>query len=149
MSYQSPFGKTDGLATRLASWISRMSGDRSLPWVGLGLIYDLRCVMRLLTLPEFAEWLHLHPDGDLAQWAGPIREAIAASDELDALQDKIDDQPGPHDEAAEEAYDESVERLGDEAKELANVRAELVRLGVLADDDVATRPSQLLGLLFQ
>lgn len=41
MTYESPYGKPEGLRDRLAEWVQRLSNDRNLPWVGLGLIDDL------------------------------------------------------------------------------------------------------------
>ena len=105
--------------------------------------------MRLLSLPEFAAWLRTHPSPQLYEWADPVAEAVEAQAELAELEEKIDDQPGPADEHVEETYFAAVDRLGDEARELNNIRDELVRLGVLAEGDTSTKPSQLLGLLFQ
>ncbi len=143
------YGTPEGLPARLADWLERMNSNRSLPWHGLGFVNDLRCVMRLLSLPEFAAWLRTHPSPQLHEWAEPVAEAVDAMADLEDLQGKIDDQPTPGGiEPDKETYEEAVERLGDEARELDNIRDELVRLGVLAEGDTSTKPSQLLGLLF-
>lgn len=42
------FGKPENIEKRLAMWIAQLSMDKSLPWVGLGLIDDLKCVCRML-----------------------------------------------------------------------------------------------------
>jgi hypothetical protein len=42
------FGKRENLEKRLAMWVAQLSMDRSLPWVGLGLIDDLKCACREL-----------------------------------------------------------------------------------------------------
>lgn len=42
MTYVSPFGKLDGLADRMNGWVERMSHDKTLPWVGLGIIADTK-----------------------------------------------------------------------------------------------------------
>lgn len=40
------FGKRDGLEKRLAMWANQLSRDKQYPWVGLGLIDDLKCAAR-------------------------------------------------------------------------------------------------------
>lgn len=42
------FGKRDGLEKRLAYWARQLSMDNRYPWVGLGLIDDLKCASREL-----------------------------------------------------------------------------------------------------
>lgn len=42
MAHDRDFGSPDGLTDRLLNWIERLSMDKSLPWVGLGLIDDLQ-----------------------------------------------------------------------------------------------------------
>lgn len=42
------FGKPENLEKRLAMWVAQLSMDKSLPWVGLGLIDDLKCACRIL-----------------------------------------------------------------------------------------------------
>ena len=42
------FGKRDGLERRLAMWAQQLSTDKRYPWVGLGLIDDLKCASREL-----------------------------------------------------------------------------------------------------
>lgn len=42
------FGKPENLEKRLAMWIAQLSTDKSFPWVGLGLIDDLKCACRIL-----------------------------------------------------------------------------------------------------
>lgn len=37
-----PYGKPEGLAERLLEHIHKLGTDKTLPWVGLGLIDDLR-----------------------------------------------------------------------------------------------------------
>jgi hypothetical protein len=46
-----PYGKPEGLADRLIEHINRLSTDKQLPWVGLGLIDDLRCASEQLRGP--------------------------------------------------------------------------------------------------
>lgn len=53
---QPKYGARDELADRLDDWIERLSKDRSLPWMGLGLIADLRAARDTLNgVPEKAE----------------------------------------------------------------------------------------------
>jgi hypothetical protein len=42
------FGKPEGIEKRLAMWQKQLSMDKSFPWVGLGLIDDLRCACQML-----------------------------------------------------------------------------------------------------
>lgn len=42
------FGKPEGLEKRLAYWARQLSMDKKYPWVGLGLIDDLKCACREL-----------------------------------------------------------------------------------------------------
>jgi hypothetical protein len=42
------FGKPEGLEKRLAMWARQLSCDKRFPWVGLGLIDDLKCASREL-----------------------------------------------------------------------------------------------------
>jgi hypothetical protein len=42
------FGKPEGLEKRLAMWANQFSTDKRYPWVGLGLIDDLKCASRML-----------------------------------------------------------------------------------------------------
>lgn len=42
------FGKPAGLEKRLAMWARQLSTDKKFPWVGLGLIDDLKCASREL-----------------------------------------------------------------------------------------------------
>jgi len=42
MTYESPYGKAEGLADRMDKWAERASKDKTLPWIGLGIIADMR-----------------------------------------------------------------------------------------------------------
>jgi hypothetical protein len=42
------FGKPENIEKRLAMWANQFSMDKSYPWVGLGLIDDLKCACRML-----------------------------------------------------------------------------------------------------
>lgn len=42
------FGKPENIEKRLAMWVWQFSMDKSYPWVGLGLIDDLKCACRML-----------------------------------------------------------------------------------------------------
>lgn len=46
--YISPFGKEDGLSQRLDKWVTDLSRNHSYPWVGLGLIADLRAAAAVI-----------------------------------------------------------------------------------------------------
>lgn len=57
-TYVSPYGKRDGLRERIRGWTDRLGSDKSLPWAGLGLIYDLQLVAEVLpdSLPPGVEF---------------------------------------------------------------------------------------------
>lgn len=42
------FGKPENIEKRLAMWAQQFSMDKRYPWVGLGLIDDLKCACRML-----------------------------------------------------------------------------------------------------
>jgi hypothetical protein len=42
------FGKRENLEKRLAMWANQLSMDKRYPWLGLGLIDDLKCASREL-----------------------------------------------------------------------------------------------------
>lgn len=46
--YVSPFGKVDGLSARLDKWAADLSKSGSYPWVGLGLIADLKAAAAVI-----------------------------------------------------------------------------------------------------
>jgi len=59
------YGAREGLADRLDDWRNRLGKDRSLPWIGLGLIADLQAAADALNgkpakvaapEPEIEEW---------------------------------------------------------------------------------------------
>lgn len=52
-------GEPEGLGKRLAYWANQLSRDRSFPWVGLGLIEDLKCAARL----QGADFDRMFPPG--------------------------------------------------------------------------------------
>jgi hypothetical protein len=42
------FGKPENIEKRLAMWATQLSMDKSFPWVGLGLVDDIKCACTLL-----------------------------------------------------------------------------------------------------
>lgn len=42
------FGEVSGLGPRLAYWANQLGKDRNYPWVGTGLIDDLKCAAKQL-----------------------------------------------------------------------------------------------------
>lgn len=42
------FGKPENIEKRLAMWANQLSCDKRYPWVGLGLIDDLKCACIML-----------------------------------------------------------------------------------------------------
>lgn len=138
------YGEIEGLPGRIAYWHERVCTDKSLPWVGLGLIHDLEAVLRLLSLPEFADWLATHPDDDLQRWAAEVRDAVEARTAHAELVEAVDTQLP----AGGMSYVGDVQAAGKEVAELAAVRAFLVGQGVLSEGDTTTPVADVLGLLF-
>lgn len=46
--YVSPFGKPEGLSKRLDKWASDLGKNSTYPWVGLGLIADLKAAAAVI-----------------------------------------------------------------------------------------------------
>jgi len=137
--YDPPYGKITGLPERIGRWLDRLKSP-SLPWIGLGLIEDLRMVMRILSLREFGEFLRSRAGID-SEWGDEIIAAADAADELDQLQADIEKAVPV---AVGQEYADAVEqaaKLGD------RMRAVLVETGALADDDTVTDPADLLRAL--
>lgn len=144
MTYVSPYGQIPGLPGRLADWLHRLRTDRTLPWVGLGLIHDLEALMQLLDLQEFAEWLRTKGDPAHAQFADAIlrdqftleavREAVdiagyrTVSDPVKAIE-TLDQECRGH------------EALADQMRQV------LIDTGALAPDDTVTPLPDLLRAL--
>lgn len=133
------FGTVIGLPQRLAEHIRRLGTDRSLPWVGLGLINDLEIAVQLLNMREFAEWLRTKGDPAHARFADEI---IDAQDALAIA--------GYH----TPSLAENVSGLDDENREneqramvLDEVRKVLVQTGALAADDKDTPLPDLVRAL--
>ena len=138
--YVSPHGHLSGLRDRLAKWVERMGRDRSLPWVGLGVVNDLEVTLQLLNLREFAEWLRVNGPPEQQGFAADI---LADQETLEAVRQAADmagyrDEPDPV---------RVVERLDDEVRALDAMRAVLVEKGALANDDYDTPLPDLLRAL--
>jgi hypothetical protein len=130
------YGEIEGLPERLADWLKRTKYDKSLPWVGLGIVADLEAVVRLLSLEEFGQWLRTHPDAELQRWGD---EVLDAAGDRDALLATIDEHL-PEGETATAA----VELAG---ATITDVRAVLVECGALSPDDTDTDVPALLRAL--
>lgn len=42
------FGNSEGIQNRLCYWANQLSRDKAYPWVGTGLLDDLKCAAKLL-----------------------------------------------------------------------------------------------------
>lgn len=133
------FGTIIGLAQRLAAAVERMGRDRTLPWVGLGIIKDMETTVQLLNMREFAEWLRTKGDPAHARFADEI---IDAQDALAIA--------GYH----TPSLGENVSGLDDENREnekqalvLDEVRKVLVETGALSADDKQTPLPDLVRAL--
>lgn len=139
-SYVSPYGHLSGLRDRLKRTLARLGTDRSLPWVGLGLVNDLEVILQLLNLQEFAEWLRVNGPPEHRAFADDI---LADQFTLEAVRQAVDtagqrDEPDPV---------KAVENLHDELGTFDAMRRVLVETGALADDDHDTPLPDLLRAL--
>lgn len=138
--YVSPYGHLSGLRHRLRRALDRLGTDRSLPWVGLGLVNDLEVTLQLLNLQEFAEWLRVSGPPEHRAFADDI---LADQFTLEAVRDACDsagqrNEPDPV---------KAVENLQAELGAYDDMRRVLVDTGALADDDTETPLPDLLRAL--
>lgn len=133
------FGTVVGLQQRLVDHIRRLGTDRTLPWVGLGLINDLEIAVQLLNLKEFAEWLRTKGDPAHASFADEI------SDAYDALADAGYATPSLASNVA--GLDDENRQNEAKAMQLDDLRGVLVATGALAADDRETDLPALLRAL--
>jgi hypothetical protein len=139
-SHVSPHGHLSGVRGRLRQWIDRMGRDRTLPWVGVGLVKDLEVILQLLNLQEFAEWLRVNGPPEHRGFADDI---LADQFTLEAVRDACDsagqrNEPDPV---------KAVENLQAELGAYDDMRRVLVETGALADDDHETPLPDLLRAL--
>lgn len=132
------YGKIAKLPERLANWVERCKRDKSLPWVGSGMVADMEAVVRLLSLEEFGKWLYAHSDEELQRWGVEVLDAAADRDALTGLMAELDKQVPPTD--CNEPALNQIERAGE-------VRKVLVELGALSADDTETSIPDLLRAL--
>jgi hypothetical protein len=140
MTYVRPYGRAEGLATRLEEWRERLCSTAA-PWFGLGLMDDLQMAAQLLNLPEFVDWLRVHGDPAHSHFADEI---AADRETLEAVSDAL------HEAGRGRGEDPvlGVESLHREVCQVDDIRAVLVRCGALAADDNTTPlPSLIAALL--
>lgn len=150
--YVSPYGLPSGLSGRLLAWVDRMGKDRSLPWVGLGVLEDMVLASRILNSREFLESLLVGGTGEQADYA---RELLADADTLDAIGDAIGHieglppGPGPGPEITDPVV--AIEELDAAAararREIEAIRDVLVEAGALTPGDRTTPLADLVRLL--
>lgn len=138
--YVSPHGHLAGLRDRLAKWVDRMGRDRSLPWVGLGLVNDLEVALQLLNLQEFAEWLRVNGPPEHRDFADDI---LSDQFTLEAVRDACDS-AGYRDEPD---VVRAIERLDDDSRIADKLRHVFVEVGALDAKDTETDLVALLRAL--
>ena len=156
--YESPYGRAAGLAARLSEWITRVGQDRTLPWVGLGLVGDMRMAVKFLSSREFLEYLRIHGDAEQADHA---RDLLASLDTVEAVEDAVYRAADKRDLGPDAGYTDpprAVELLADDAQRCEARAAEserrfnalrdvLVETGALHPDDTDTPLDDLLRAL--
>lgn len=69
------FGKPEGLARRLAMWANSLGKNKSYPWLGLGIVDDLKCAAKMLGQHEDPNDFYTHqpvkPVAEEAAWDTP------------------------------------------------------------------------------
>lgn len=147
-SYVSPHGHLLGLRERLRRTLDRLGTDRSLPWVGLGLVNDLEVTLQLLNLQEFGEWLRVHGTPEQQLFADEIISnefTLEAANDAAAHVRNLPSEPHALDPVTTiEKLDDAV----DEARaDYIAVRNVLVETGALDRDDEETPVADLLRAL--
>lgn len=75
------FGKPEGLARRLAMWANSLGKNKSYPWLGLGIVDDLKCAAKMLGQGEDPNEFYTHeptrpaPVAEEAAWDVPASAA--------------------------------------------------------------------------
>ena len=146
--YVSPYGKPGGLAKRLADWAERLPLDHSYPWVGTGILEDLKLAAAILSKREWLEAMRLSDDPEAQQFAA---ELLAVCDEWDAAEDACAYVRGiPGEDSALPPVD-TIEKLDAAAlaaqRDYGRVRDVLVERGALAHDDTETPVGDLVRAL--
>ena len=143
MAYESPYGRPEGLAERLAEWERRLATDSTYPWTGTGILEDLKLAAQVLNLEEFAQRLRT---------IGSEREREFA-DEILRNGETIEAMEGATRSAGLANYDpvaaiETLTRERDEARrKMRAVRLALAEKGVLDVSDDQTELPDLLRVL--
>ncbi len=95
--YVSPFGKPTGLKRRLLEHVERMGRDRNLPWLGTGIIEDLKLAAAILNKREWLEAMRLSNDPEAQRFAAELLDddetldaAWNAAEHAKALPDDVD-----------------------------------------------------------
>lgn len=142
------YGRVRGLRTRLANWQRVLTTDRARPWLGTGLIEDLRTAMQLLNLREFAEWLRVSGAPEHAEFAAEILSNEDYVEAIDAAAERVEAVDGrphvAHPATTIAALDEAALQA---RRDYEAVRDVLVSVGALADDDTETPVADLVRAL--
>ncbi len=147
--YVSPFGKPAGLPQRLLDACAALGKGRELPWIGTGVIEDLKLAAKILNLTEFAE--HLRVNGTPEQQAF-ADEILADQETLEAAADagsRIKAEIGV-DHSPDDPVDaiETLDKVACAAQEDNRaVRRVLVQIGALEDGDDETPTAGLVKAL--
>lgn len=142
MTYVSPFGRIQGLGSRLQSVVDRLRKDRSFPWQGTGLIDDLELIMKLISLEDFVDWLRVNGPEEHQHFADEIFAKIVEGEQLDALQEHIDKKLDPAEE--DKSHEETINKAHASVENLDAIMNALRQLGAIDD---TTKPEDIPALL--
>lgn len=139
--YVSPYGQPRGLRSRLGRIEKGLRLDRSYPWLGTGIIEDLRLVMALLDKREWLEAMRLSDDPDAQRFAAELLaddEAYEAANDAAAHVGGLPKEPHALDPV------ETIEKLDPLAVGFEQVRKTLQELNVI---DEQTSDDEIPGLI--
>jgi hypothetical protein len=148
-AYVSPYGKPRGLPQRLAAWPRRISSTEEYrPWLGTGIIEDLKLAAAILNRREWLEKLRLSDDPAAQQFAAELLDDI---DELETVECAAANVNGLPDAPYALPGVETIEKLDARAVgldgQLTQIREMLVSAGVLEEGDDETDLAALLRAL--
>lgn len=135
------------LADRLARWAQALRPIWMFPRdheaLQRNIIYDLEVAVRILNLPEFAEWLRTHGDDTQSRFGAEMLEVIDRDEANETHLENIEDAIGAETGGALERAGE----LSRQAEEARQIRQVLEETGALAADDTDTDVPALVRAL--
>jgi hypothetical protein len=112
------------------------------------LVYDLEVAVRILDLPEFADWLRVHGDDTQSRFGTEIAELVDRDNANAEWGDDVEQAlKAAGCDLTTATAPEIIGELADQAEQARQIRAVLVEVGALSADDTATSVPDLLRAL--